>query len=434
MDQSPEGLSWGKRLAPMILLQIYLTITVLMFAFGPWKYPIRHPEALYEYIVGFQVALALGYVLVAHGQPRDSRGAKNPVWYITIGLIVTAIFFPLTTYARTGHWVPDFVSGLRDPAAAYLEAMLAGDQSSNFAAYARILAAPALSMLFPLVAFYWVKLSQGMRLAFWALVVGTVLLSFATAQRRDIADFVAYLPLVAIASHWAHVSRFKPKKLFLVLGLSIGGLILLVGYFLYSHVQRIGAEAAAYSVNPITMESPDPKNPMLADVPESVRPGVAGLINYLSTGYYGLALSLDRDFEPMYGAGHSIFLTRNVTKLTKQVRFEHQSYAVQISDKDNFKYPIFWATAYPYFANDVSFPGTILLMGVFGAVYALVWLDMLGGKNPYAVVFFSHLAILMFYLPATNRMLQDGEGVVSTYFWLILWLWDRYRRTSKAAT
>ena len=54
--------------------------------------------------------------------------------------------------------------------------------------------------------------------------------------------------------------------------------------------------------------------------------------------------------------------------------------------------------------------------------------NLIGG---FAVVFFSLLMILVFYLPATNRMLQDGEGVVAFYAWLFMWL--RNRTTSKVA-
>jgi hypothetical protein len=41
-------------------------------------------------------------------------------------------------------------------------------------------------------------------------------------------------------------------------------------------------------------------------------------------------------------------------------------------------------------------------------------------------VLFSLLMIFVFYLPATNRMLQDGEGVVSFYAWLFIYLGSRF--------
>ena len=71
--------------------------------------------------------------------------------------------------------------------------------------------------------------------------------------------------------------------------------------------------------------------------------------------------------------------------------------------------------------------GTVLLMFVLGRLFALSWIDVLGGRNVYALVFFTLIATLLFYLPATNRMLQDGEGVVAFYCWLGVWLVGRAR-------
>ena len=72
------------------------------------------------------------------------------------------------------------------------------------------------------------------------------------------------------------------------------------------------------------------------------------------------------------------------------------------------------------------FLGTVLLLGLLGRMFALSWIDALGGSAA-GIVMFSLIAILLFYLPATNRMLQDGEGVVAFYVWIGVWLFTRSR-------
>jgi hypothetical protein len=197
-------------------------------------------------------------------------------------------------------------------------------------------------------------------------------------------------------------------------------------YFVVSHVSRVGREAAEYGANPVTRVTPDPDNGLLSRVPVDYRPGFLGLMHYFTTGYYGLSLSLDREVQSMYGFGHSMFLTRNFERVTKTPAFEERSLPVQISDNDGFKYPVQWCTAYPYFANDIGFLGTVLLLGLVGRLFAMSWIDALGGSAA-GVVMFSLIAILLFYLPATNRMLQDGEGVVAFYVWIGVWLFTRSR-------
>jgi hypothetical protein len=71
-------------------------------------------------------------------------------------------------------------------------------------------------------------------------------------------------------------------------------------------------------------------------------------------------------------------------------------------------------------------------MALFGRLLALAWMDTLGGDNPFGVIAFSLLATLLFYLPATNRMLQDGEGVIAFYLWTFVWLYSRKPRRAQA--
>lgn len=420
-------ISWGKRMFPMLILQAYLWMSLGLYAYGPWQWPMRDPNRLFGFVVACHVALAMGYFAVAHCRPRALslrwRGSSIVYW----GIVAALAVLPITCYARTGKWMPDLIGSLANPGEAYLEAHLYTEQNTNGAAYMRILCSPLLVMLFPLAAYYWSRLSSLMKVIVSVLGVWVILLSIATGQRRDIADLIVTIPLICVASHWAKVTTISrgARTLMLTLFMAIVGAFLF--YFAYSHVSRVGAGTATYAVNPATHQLPDRDNPILNSVPETARPGFLAFANYMTTGYYGLSLTLDRDTEPMYGFGHSMFLTRNFERFTGDKSFEQRSLPVKISDKDGFKYPVYWCTAYPYFLNDLGVAGTILLMFGIGVLFSLSWIDVLGGKNPFAVVFFWMLTILLVYLPATNRMLQDGEGVIAFYGWLVLYL---YHRTS----
>lgn len=422
-------IAWGRRLLPLLVTQAYLWLTLLMYFVGPWRWDMRNPATLYGFVIGAHVALLLGYLSVAHKAPAGPVERPRFDRLLRAGLWVNLVALPFTTYARTGNWVPDIVGAIRNPGQAYFDTqLLQSSGANNVGAYIRILLCPWLVVLFPLVVFGWGRIGRVTRILAVGLMGAIVLMSVATGQRRDIADLLITLPLIAAASHWAGVTRFSRQAIVRVwIGLSLAA-IAFTAFFVYSHVSRLGREAAAYGTNLATKQLPDFDNPILQALPDSVKPGYLGIANYLATGYYGLSLTLDRDVKPMYGFGNSMFLTRNFAKITSQEDFENRSLPVQISQKDGFLYPVFWCTAYPYFANDLGWIGTIVMLFFVGQAFALAWIDMLGGKNPLAVVFFSLVAILIFYLPATNRMLQDGEGVVSFYAWLALWLVHRLRR------
>ena len=423
---------WFTRLAPLVVLQAFLWLTLGAFAFGPWSWPMRDPSGLYTFVIACHVAILFGYLGVAHRAPRATENAIDYKRLVVWSLVLTAIALPLTSYAKTGRWVPDVVGGIMDPGRAYAESHAYTEGATNFASYVRIVLAPWLAALVPLGVFYWSRLGRGLRIGLVASILVIALLSIATGQRRDIADLIIAVSLASLGAHWAGVTLWSRRAKAIGSIACAFAIVAFACYFVFSHVSRIGQQTADYGFNPVTHSAPDQDKPVLAFVPAEMRPGFLGLMHYFTTGYFGLSLALDRDVQPMYGLGHSMFLTRNWARATKDEGFESRSLPVQISEKDGFNYPVQWCTAYPYFANDLGFLGTVLLMFFLGRLFALAWIDALGGRSPASVVAFTLLATLLFYLPATNRMLQDGEGVVAFYSWLAVWGLIRLRAGSHA--
>lgn len=419
------AIAWSRRLLPILLVQGYLWLTLGLYAFSPWHWPMRDPARLYGFVIGCHLAMLAGYLCFAHRTPKSSPHADKPTKLVKMAIWASVLVLPITSYARTGRWVPDILGSLANPGQAYYEAHEFVANYTNGGAYLRILISPLLMVLFPLSVYYWAKFSKGVKWGVVSCAMAVVLMSLSTGQRRDIADFLVSLPLILVASHWANVTRVKPAtRRLLMLGI-LAMFAAFLAYFAYSHISRVGADTASHAVNPATLEPPDRDNPILEAVPEDFQPGFLAFANYLTTGYYGLSLSLDREHEPMYGFGHSIFLTRNFGRFTNDDTFEQRSLPYIISEKDGFKYTVYWCTAYPYFINDLGAFGTIAMMFAVGALFSLSWIDMLSGRSPYAVAMFGLLALLIFYLPATNRMLQDGEGVAAFYIWLFTYLRGR---------
>src|ERR1035438_9439437 len=53
----PVAAGKWERFGPIILVEAYLTCTVLAFAFGPWPWPVANPVKLYAYLAAAQLAL-----------------------------------------------------------------------------------------------------------------------------------------------------------------------------------------------------------------------------------------------------------------------------------------------------------------------------------------------------------------------------------------
>jgi hypothetical protein len=170
----------------------------------------------------------------------------------------------------------------------------------------------------------------------------------------------------------------------------------------------------------------------MKNMPDIVQIGYLGLDGYVTQGYYALSLALGEPFEPMWGLGNSTFLTRQLTRITGDASFERKSYPARIEKYGWDAYGL-WSSIYPWFASDVSFPGVIILVFVIGYLFARVWLDVLYGSNPWAIVLFSNLIIMLAYFPANNQVFQSGEGLVTFYGCLIGWFLTRSRSANLSA-
>src|SRR6202035_2760114 len=134
-------------------------------------------------------------------------------------------------------------------------------------------------------------------------------------------------------------------------------------------------------------------------LPENAAVGVWGLTHYLSSGYYAVYLSLKSPFVPCYGVGNSIFLVRQAARISGDQSILNRPYPMRVEKYGWDSYGL-WSSIYPWLASDVSFPGAILVVFLIGRLFAMSWLDTIGGTNPLAVVVFAHFIIMLFYFPA----------------------------------
>jgi hypothetical protein len=168
----------------------------------------------------------------------------------------------------------------------------------------------------------------------------------------------------------------------------------------------------------------DLDNPIVRDRSPAMQVAILGLSNYLGQGYYGLYLSLEEPFLPMFGVGNSMFLFRQAARITGNDRILDLPYPMRL-EKYGWDGYGNWSTIYPWIASDVSFPGTILVLLAVGRLFALSWLDTLRGRSPFAVAAFALFVTMLFYFPANNQVVQSGEALTSFLGILALWLFTR---------
>jgi len=409
---------------PIVFFLSYLGFTILLFVVGPWEYSVTNPVQLYLFLFLSHLALLLGYLKGASGAARGYSGKWQLQRLVLWSALATlTVFFP-TSLFRTGHALPDVVYGLTYPGEAYAVSQDLRHAGEPLVEYLRIFLGPLLGFLLPLTVFYWPRLTHIVRVIGVAGILSTVALFIAMGTNKAIADTVLLVPLMVISSHFARVIKLNWKR---IVGLAVAAACALLLFLLFfgNAVSSREGSAIVGGYFPAGDSSVDSENLLVGHLNDKSAMMLEGLDMYLTQGYYALSLSLREPFVPMFGVGNSMFLLRQIVRITGDERITEMSYPARI-EKYGWDAEGLWSSIYPWIASDVSFPGTILVVYLIGRLFALSWLDTLGGANPFGVVLFSQFVIMLFYFPANNQLLQAGEGF--TAFWGTLILWQLTRR------
>jgi hypothetical protein len=418
------------RLLPIILFISYLNISVFLFAFGPWEFPVKDGTTLYVFLAFSHLALFLGYMSAAFSKPKGYYGRFKVKRLVLISLFLNLVLLIPTSAFRTGSGIPDIAAALRDPGSVYKSTNEMRSQGGGLVEYIRIIVSPALSLLLPLTFFYWSRLKLIVKLFSIFSMLAFLAIYVATGTNKAIADFVLLVPCILLSSYLAGQIKFKWRRMIysaVICGFMFG---LFFSFFGSTIISRMGSLEAAASM-PILNTQADLDNFIIRPLPAEMKVPAVALVSYLTQGYYGLYLSLEKPFVPMFGVGNSMFLYFNAMKITGMKEIEEMPYPMRTGE-DGWDGMGQWSTIYPWIASDVSFLGTIIVVFIIGRLFASSWVDTLRGENPYAVAVFSQFLVMLFYFPANNQVLQTGETLFGFYGLLFFWLFTRRKYVWRA--
>jgi hypothetical protein len=423
---------------PLIAFQAYLLVTVLMFAFGPWSWPVPNPQLLYGFLAISHVSLGLGYFTAVRHRwrcaPISTPGTWKPERFIRLSAIAVLIMFLPTLWVRTGGEM-NVSLGFTDPGAAYNITRAAVSQitgAHGYVEYIRLVLSPLLWPIYPLTIVFWHRLTTPIRIIAVAAVIGDAVTYIAIGTNKGLAD-------VTLLAPWLLLLRSRtPGKLLSFRRVVATGLVLLVlGTVFLSYFGRsVEGRSGGTHYEAIDLGAGIALPPASSDGLDGIRVAAGSWIGantwnsisaYVTQGYYGLALSLEEPFVWTYGVGNSRILTWIVEKLLglNINIIYNRTYAVRAAVDFGWQSEVHWHSIYPWLASDVSFWAVPVVVFIIGYLFGLSWLDSLAG-NPYAVVFFSLLLIVLYYFSANNQIAQASDTVF--VFWISLAAWLRSRR------
>jgi hypothetical protein len=421
------------RMFPIWFFESYLTFTVFLFAFGPWNWPVPNPILLYSFLLCVQVALWFGYKSGLKYAPKGYSGRWKIDKLLLITVIVNLAWIVPNIILRLGLENPDFstllaaaYSGATDPGMMYAakqEALRSVEKTGTPLLYLSLVVSPLLALLLPLGILYWERMRTWMRIGLIVYIVTDVLSWIAIGTNKGIADLVALIPWLLLARNPRALAQFKFRRMAKLAGLATALIVVLLIFFSIGQYGRSSSTANKLYESSAGI-SADKNNILMQFLPPSAQGAYASFTTYLTQGYYGLSLALQEPFICTYGLGNSYFLTglskhywgpTTISDMTYPARIERYGW-------DRYRW---WPSFYTWVASDVSFIGVILVVFLIGRLFAIVWLDVLGRKNPFAGALFALLIIMLYYFPANNQILGFSATAIS--FWIFLFLWLKTR-------
>uniref|UniRef100_UPI004048894C hypothetical protein n=1 Tax=Algoriphagus sp. TaxID=1872435 RepID=UPI004048894C len=145
---------------------------------------------------------------------------------------------------------------------------------------------------------------------------------------------------------------------------------------------------------------------------------------YVTQGYYGFSLTLDKEFKWTYGFGSSAFFQRQFNMISG-IDVGVDTYQRR-NDGVWGEYSM-WHSFYGQVANDFSPYGIILLMYLIGWYFAKVWLSVIVRNSFYGAALLPIFAIMFIFFPANNQVFGYIDSISYFFFISLFWFLENYK-------
>ena len=388
----------------LALLIFFVLISYLLFYFGYRFGILTRKNKRYEF------------------EPLPASRVKSMQWMVLLGAIYFATW-SINQIVDFSDGVGGLLDSILNPGAAY---------ASKFDVYERRIATGEVNRLtqiliifsifyacfIPAFVAYWNNIPNYLRRI---SVIATAMygVSFlAIGTQKGIGDVVLFAFAgwsVLVARDSAFFNKRSVKKILMRAAL--------LGLFLLTYMVIAQASRALEFGITSSLLVGDVSNTWLAKlVGNSLANGIYTAFSYPSHGYLGLSYNLDKNFVFSNGAGFAPAFESYRYQYLGGTQYSEYTYPMRTEVLTGWPAGMYWSTAFPWFASDLSFPGTTLLMFVAGFTFARVWIECISKRNIFALAMLGQVFIFIAFLPANNQVLMQRQSLWAVTTIGVLWL------------
>jgi hypothetical protein len=428
----------GMTRLPLYLVFGYVVATFLLFIVWPINWPIYSTAewvTLASYVGLCFAAIGGAALFGSIGETRVTAPLPLvPILLVTGAAIAAALLEP-SSYTYTGRKLWEIGAAFHDQGGAYRRLqyqIFATTGQRNTLVVMRALVSPLTYAVLPIGIVRWRTIGWIGRVSVGVAVVCSICFSIMRGTDKEIADlltigvsaaFVSYGRNLALGLRGLELVGRYWKQVLIAIVFVYGAQSL----FATRKEERLGgyiSRTAVCASDSHVCANLD--NPWISWLPLRQRFGVTLFILSTCSGYYGLDLALQKPFDSTYGAGHSPAAMTAYETITGDPSLHLQTFTYRNGD-DHWSEENYWSTLMTWIANDVGFGGTVVVLGILGALWGRWWREAAAGMSDPAAVLFSLATMMMIYLPANNQVLASYDGYVTLAVWIAIWLWHRRR-------
>ena len=420
--------------APLGASLAYLGGTYLLFLLIGQVGLVPDLTKLTLFIISTLVALTVGYrSAVSHylknpappidavPQDRAIRAANR--WVVVSGLY-TGLYGLLLLAEYGAQGIGDVITAILNPGAAYFAKFEVYEmQTATGQANLPLQVLTLLSILsLPLVPFLVTsrrELTPAARMVAFsgiALYASFFLFIGTLKGLGDLVIFAIAGYAVAILGGWRQsrgraLSRRQMVSVLLLLSAAF------TGYMAYNQSDRLAQMGVTSSLK---------SNALVESIAgEGFAHGLAAVGFYPTHGYLGLSYSLDTPFVWTGGRGNSQALDSYLVQYLGTESVYPFTYPARTEARTGWPALRLWSTGYPWFASDLTFPGTVLLMAVVGRLLGKMWIEAAYQRSQLALLFLAQLSIPIVYLPANNQIGTSRTSLIAFTTLSIVYMLNR---------
>ena len=416
-----------KKYYPLILVELYLILTLLILYFGPIQFRIHNPDIFSFLLILYHISFILGYFLFVktfrfNGIVLTNK-FSNRFFYVIFFFGFIGVLMAYQNLMGSSSFIPfNFISeisrGLSEPGLVYSERMM--NNSNIEISNSRIINILSLFFSFAKLLFIFIFLYFWKSLSLFKKLLSILYsLLFISSGIVSGTNSVVFIFFIFSSLSFVVITYIKrPDMIFkLIIILSILFLIP-VGSFGYIMLERGGGFDYFISTSPLGDISVNTETPDLDNIFDFYLYAFTWLNYYLVQGYYGFSLIIDLDWNWTYGFGNSEFLQRQFLLITG-IDIAQDTFQTQI---DNiWGKTAQWHSFYGQFANDFGIIGVSILMFILGALLSRIWLSAIYNNNFYGMALLPLFMIMFIFFPANNQIF----GYIDTlsYFIFVIFFW-----------